>query len=328
MANEPPDSVATKVSDPVGLAPSRLSTIVISVVCVVAVCVLATWPRWHQAVVTVQLPPENEAGATAIEVARDGTIAPAPETQGVTPGDGKPSTTPGAISGTPSTLAAPGAAIGNATTAPTTGAKRETGRRPTIVRVPVSDDVPATWQAMTPQQQDALQPFAECWPHLSDLQKRKWIAIASVYPRMSPDAQQRLHERMLRWTQMTPEQRRLARENYEMSRVLPPNARQQAWRAYEALPPAQRAKFAAAEKRRQPSVVSAPPSEPRRPARHSGRPGSSTRATPASGTPNLAKRVGDSNGVTAPASSLVAPGTPPAQPARAPSSPEPSVEQH
>jgi hypothetical protein len=66
---------------------------------------------------------------------------------------------------------------------------------------------------------------------------------------------------MLRWAQMTPDERRIARENYEMSRVLPPGARQQAWRAYQALPAAQKEKLAAAERlHRRALVVSAPPS--------------------------------------------------------------------
>jgi hypothetical protein len=65
---------------------------------------------------------------------------------------------------------------------------------------------------------------------------------------------------MLRWVQMTPDERTIARENYQMSRVLPPGARQEAWRAYEALSPAQKAKLAAAERsKRRKLVVSAPP---------------------------------------------------------------------
>ena len=311
-------------NDPVLLGASRLPGVLISIVCVLAVCVLATWPRWHPAVATVQLAPSVDAATGTPDGARpDATAAPI---SGAAP-DTSPHPASMATPTTPAS-AAPTPASGIASTA-----KRDTARRPTLVRVPVSDDVPATWQALSPAQQDALQPFAELWPHLPDLQKRKWVAIASVYPRMSPDAQQRLHARMLRWTQMSAEQRKLARENYEMSRVLPPSARQQAWRAYEALPPAQRAKFAAAERRRQPLVVSAPPSEPHRTTRHTAR--SSARGASAPGTyasgaagapqhaaghPGVAPALGASADVPHTATSSADAQTMPTQ--------EPSAEQH
>ena len=74
---------------------------------------------------------------------------------------------------------------------------------------------------------------------------------------------------MLQWTQMSAEQRTIARENYEMSRALAPSARQQAWRAYQALPPAQKQKLAEAERtHRRALVVSAPPGGREAPRRH------------------------------------------------------------
>lgn len=340
---------ADDFSDPVPVGASRLPGVLISVVCVVAVCVLATWPRWHPAVAVVQLAPGVDAAVGTPEGAHpDATVAPAatapaaattsadaPAQRGAAPMAG--STVPADGAPHPAAVAPAAASTASAPTgvmpplnAP--NAKRDATRRPTLVRVPVSDDVPATWQALTPAQQDALQPFAELWPHLPDLQKRKWVAIASVYPRMSPEAQQRLHARMLRWTQMTGEQRKLARENYEMSRVLPPSARQQAWRAYEALPPAQRAKFAAAERRRQPLVVSAPPSEPHRTTRHTARPtprgvtvsgasGASTSASPqASGQVAATPAAGASTSAAHAAATPDGAQTPPMQ--------EPSAEQH
>jgi hypothetical protein len=59
---------------------------------------------------------------------------------------------------------------------------------------------------------------------------------------------------------MTPEQRRVARENYQVSKRLPPQARQKAWKAYQELSPEQKARLAAIERKRRPTVVSAPPS--------------------------------------------------------------------
>jgi hypothetical protein len=76
---------------------------------------------------------------------------------------------------------------------------------------------------------------------------------------MSPDAQKRLHERMSEWMRMTPDQRRVARENYQVSKELPRETRQNAWKAYQQLPEEQKERLAASERKRRPSVVSAPP---------------------------------------------------------------------
>lgn len=125
---------------------------------------------------------------------------------------------------------------------------------------PLVDKNPLSWAHLSPQQHEALAPFAAEWDRFSDERKRKWIKIASRFPKLSPEAKKRLHERMTQWVGMTPEQRRVARENYQVSKRLPPQARQKAWNAYQALPPEQKAHLAAIERKRRPTVVSAPPS--------------------------------------------------------------------
>lgn len=124
----------------------------------------------------------------------------------------------------------------------------------------VVDNNPLSWAHLSSQQHAALAPFATEWDRFSDERKRKWIKIASRFAKMSPEAQKRLHERMQEWVGMTPEQRRVARENYQVSKVLPPQARQKAWKAYQELTPEQKAHLAALERKRRPTVVSAPPS--------------------------------------------------------------------
>jgi len=76
---------------------------------------------------------------------------------------------------------------------------------------------------------------------------------------MSPDAQKRLHERMTEWIRMTPDQRKVARENYQVSKSVPVEKRERAWDAYQKLPEEQKKKLAATERPRRPTVVSAPP---------------------------------------------------------------------
>jgi hypothetical protein len=119
---------------------------------------------------------------------------------------------------------------------------------------------PMAWSRLTSAEHLALAPFEAQWDSFSDERKRKWIKIASRYPKMSPDAQKRLHERMSEWVRMTPDQRRVARENYQVSKELPRETRQNAWKAYQQLPEEQKQRLAASERKRRPSVVSAPPS--------------------------------------------------------------------
>ncbi|AGR73457.1 DUF3106 domain-containing protein [Burkholderia pseudomallei] len=124
---------------------------------------------------------------------------------------------------------------------------------------PLPPSSPLSWGRLTPQQHVALAPFASQWDSFSDERKRKWLKIAARFPRMSPEAQKRLQERMTEWVRMTPEQRRVARENYLVSKDLSAQAREKAWKAYQQLSPEQKEKLAAAERRRRPTVVSAPP---------------------------------------------------------------------
>src|SRR6201996_3022965 len=119
---------------------------------------------------------------------------------------------------------------------------------------------PLAWSRLSAADHIALAPFESQWDSFSDERKRKWIKIASRYPKMSADAQKRLHERMTEWTHMTPDQRRVARENYQVSKELPRETRQNAWKAYQQLPEEQKERLAASERKRRPSVVSAPPS--------------------------------------------------------------------
>ncbi|WP_341312765.1 DUF3106 domain-containing protein [Paraburkholderia sp. IMGN_8] len=119
---------------------------------------------------------------------------------------------------------------------------------------------PLAWARLTTAERVALAPFASQWDSFSDERKRKWIKIASRYSKLSPDAQKRLHDRMAEWVRMTPDQRRVARENYQVSKELPRETRQNAWKAYQQLPEEQKERLAASERKRRPSVVSAPPS--------------------------------------------------------------------
>ncbi|MGI4857400.1 MAG: DUF3106 domain-containing protein [Janthinobacterium lividum] len=237
---------------------TRLPALVLTAAMAAAVCVLATWPRWHPAPgATAALAAPAQTPTLTVAASPTASAASLP---GSAPGGMARGAKPTVPAGTPERPGDTASVAATVSSAPPPSAPGAPPPARPARLVPEVPDTAVSWHRLDDMQRIALAPFASEWDQFSFPQQRKWLAIASVYPRMSPDAQQRLHARMLRWTQMTPDERRLARENYEMSRVLPPNARQQAWHAYLALPAAQKEKLAAADRsHHRPLVVSAAP---------------------------------------------------------------------
>lgn len=77
------------------------------------------------------------------------------------------------------------------------------------------------WSELSPKQQAVLAPLAADWESLDSTRRKKWVTIANRYPRMGTEEQTRLQERMQAWAKLTPQQRRVARENYRALRQLP-----------------------------------------------------------------------------------------------------------
>lgn len=104
--------------------------------------------------------------------------------------------------------------------------------------------VQTTWQQLTPMQKEALGPLQPEWDRFNADRKRKWLNIASRYSAMSPDQRATLHHRMAEWVGMTPQQRRLARENFLATGKAPLDSRKEAWERYQKLPAAEKRKLA------------------------------------------------------------------------------------
>ncbi|SOY42981.1 conserved exported hypothetical protein [Cupriavidus taiwanensis] len=122
------------------------------------------------------------------------------------------------------------------------------------------------WAELSPVNQRILAPLQPLWDSLPELNRHKWLRIAARYPKYSPAEQARLQARMSEWVKMTPQQRRLARENYQITRSLPAEKKAEAWDKYQQLPDEQKKKLAAADHvPRRPGAVSALPSGKRLP---------------------------------------------------------------
>lgn len=176
------------------------------------------------------------------------------------------------------------------------------------------------WSELTPVQKEALAPLAADWHTLSEFHRRKWLQIAARYQKLPPADQQRARQRMEEWIRLTPQQRRLARENFQINRTVPAERKTEAWDRYQQLTEAQKRELAAADKvPPRPGAVSALPSG-RKPATASTRTGShgagaasepmarGASAPSASAPPPSAPSVAASAGTVADAASSPAPG--------------------
>lgn len=101
------------------------------------------------------------------------------------------------------------------------------------------------WSQLTPTQQQALAPLSAEWNNLDAPRKSKWLAIGNKFVSMKPDEQQRLQARMRDWVKLTPEQRRIVRENYARAKTLNPNQKSEQWQRYQELSEEQKKKLAA-----------------------------------------------------------------------------------
>lgn len=101
------------------------------------------------------------------------------------------------------------------------------------------------WSNLTRPQQVALEPLAGEWDRMEGVRKQKWLEIANRYSSMKPDEQARVHERMRDWIKMTPEERRVVRENYTRTKKIDKGQKSQQWEQYQQLPEEQKKQLAA-----------------------------------------------------------------------------------
>ncbi len=101
------------------------------------------------------------------------------------------------------------------------------------------------WSELSRPQQVALEPLRGEWDQMDALRKQKWLELANRYSSMKPDEQLRVQERMRAWTKLTPEERRVARENYTLSKKLDKSQKSAKWEQYQQLPEEEKRKLAA-----------------------------------------------------------------------------------
>lgn len=187
---------------------------------------------------------------------------------------------------------------------------------------PAVAQVHPAWVELTPAHQQILAPLRPLWDTLPELNRRKWQRIADRYPMLKPEEQARLQERMAEWVKMTPQQRRVARENYQITRTVPAEKKAEAWDRYQQLPEAQKKELAAAEKvPRRPGAVSGLPSGKRLPTDTGHQIRANKPASGAAALPPALTAAAPAGPASAPVAAATAPATPAASPEVAASPP-------
>ena len=115
-----------------------------------------------------------------------------------------------------------------------------------------------TWDGLKPSQQKILAPLESDWDYMQPDSRKKWIQVATIYPKMTPQDQDRLQSRMASWSNLSQKERRVARENYLISLNFPAEKKAEAWTAYQKLSDEQKKKLAETEAKKKPTAANAP----------------------------------------------------------------------
>jgi acyl-CoA reductase-like NAD-dependent aldehyde dehydrogenase len=110
-----------------------------------------------------------------------------------------------------------------------------------------------SWAQLTADQREALAPLAGDWDKYDAPRKKKWLDIAVRYKDLSPEGQQKMHERMPDLAKLTPEQRRTARENFKKAYALPPDQRRELTQKFQDLPEEKKRELAEQSKKKTPA---------------------------------------------------------------------------
>jgi hypothetical protein len=118
----------------------------------------------------------------------------------------------------------------------------------------------SAWRQLTPMQRQALAPLGAQWSALTPQQQNKWLTISKNFTQLPVADQITMHSRMADWVDLSPQQRNLARLNFNQLQSLPKEDKKAKWEAYQALSPEAKQKLAAQQN--QPIQGAAPAIKP------------------------------------------------------------------
>ncbi|MBU6272617.1 MAG: DUF3106 domain-containing protein [Betaproteobacteria bacterium] len=96
------------------------------------------------------------------------------------------------------------------------------------------------WAELSTFQQETLAPLQSAWNGLPAAKKRSWLALTEKMPAMNPADRAAAQQRIREWAALSPEQRRMARDNYRLAKSLDRDERLATWESYQQMTPEQR----------------------------------------------------------------------------------------
>lgn len=97
------------------------------------------------------------------------------------------------------------------------------------------------WSELNARQREILAPLEPQWNALPSTSKKAWVKLAERVPKMRGADREKALERIREWASLTPEQRRLARNNYRLARKLERDEIGADWEQYSRMTPEQQA---------------------------------------------------------------------------------------
>jgi hypothetical protein len=94
------------------------------------------------------------------------------------------------------------------------------------------------WSLLSTQQKIILAPLVGDWDQMDNIRRKKWLGIAERFPKMTPEEQARVQQRMREWAALTPAQRAKVRDSYKEFNQLDPEKKlavKKKWEAYSNL---------------------------------------------------------------------------------------------
>jgi hypothetical protein len=96
------------------------------------------------------------------------------------------------------------------------------------------------WAELSAFQQETLAPLQGAWNTMPAAKKRSWLALTEKMPAMTPSDRAAAQQRIREWASLSPEQRRMARDNYRLAKSLDRDERLATWESYQQMTPEQR----------------------------------------------------------------------------------------
>ncbi len=143
------------------------------------------------------------------------------------------------VQAAPAAAAEPRAAVPAATAEPRQ-ARPAAASGPTAAGRPAMPLAMPAWVELNAYQREALAPLQPVWNNLPAANKRSWLALTEKLPAMQASDREAAQKRIREWAALSPEQRRMARDNFRLAKSLDRDERLATWESYRQLTPEQR----------------------------------------------------------------------------------------